>query len=85
MKKLSKIHSRNTLIKIYQSFLSPHFENADVLYDQRNNESIFLRTKNDQCNAAISITDAIKGASQMKWYNEIALESLKLRQWFRKH
>ena len=37
-----------------------------------------------QYNAALAITGAIKGTSQMKLLNELGLESLEFRQWFRK-
>ena len=34
-------------------------------------------------NAALAITGAIRGTSQTKLYNELGLESLKFRRWFR--
>ena len=37
-----------------------------------------------QYNAALTITGAIKGISQMKLYSELGLESLEVRRWFRK-
>ena len=37
-----------------------------------------------QYNAALAITGAIKGTSQLKIYNELGLESLKFRRWFRR-
>ena len=36
-----------------------------------------------QCNAALAITGAIKGTSQQKIYNEVGLESLHFKRWFR--
>ena len=37
-----------------------------------------------QYNAALAVTDAIKDTSQLKIYNDIANESLKLRRWYRR-
>ena len=37
-----------------------------------------------QYNAALAITGAILGTSQQKIYNELALESLRFRRWFRR-
>ena len=37
-----------------------------------------------QYNTAFAITGAIKGTSQQKFYNELGLESLPFRRWFRR-
>ena len=37
IRKLSKILRRNSLITIYKSFVRPHLDYGDVLYDQPNN------------------------------------------------
>ena len=37
-----------------------------------------------QYNACLAITDAIRGTSKEKRYQELGLESLQLRQWYRK-
>ena len=37
-----------------------------------------------QYNAALAITGAIRGSSREKLYQELGLESLKQRRWFRK-
>ena len=37
-----------------------------------------------QYNAALAITGAIKGTSQLKIYKGLGLESLKFRRWFRR-
>ena len=39
IKKLSNILPRNSLIAIYKSFVRPHLDNGDLIYDQPNNES----------------------------------------------
>ena len=47
----------------YESFVRPHFDYGDVLYDQPNNESLCQKTESVQYNAAPAITGAIKGSS----------------------
>ena len=55
-----------------------------ILYDQPNNKSFSQKIETVQYNAALVITGAIKGTSQIKVYNELGLESLEFRRWFRK-
>ena len=83
-RKLSKILPQMSLIIIYKSFARPHLDYGDALYDQPNNERFCQKFESDQYNAALAITGGIKGLSQMKLYNELGLESLKFRRWFRK-
>ena len=48
--------------------------------------TIFFHQKTEslQCNAALAITGAIRGTSKEKIYQELGLESLQQRQWYRK-
>ena len=55
-----------------------------ILYDQPNNKSFSQKIETVQYNAALAITGAIKGTSQIKVYNELGLESLEFRRSFRK-
>ena len=84
IRKLSKILPRNSLITIYKSFVRPHLDYGDVLYDQPNNEDLCQKIESVQCNAALAIRGVIRGTSQMKLYNELGLESLRFSCWFRK-
>ena len=83
IKRLSHILPRKSLITIYKSFIRPHLDYCDVIYDQPNNESFCSKIEWIQYNAALAITGAIRGTSQTKLYNELGLESLKFRRWFR--
>ena len=83
IKSLSHILPRKSLITIYKSFIRPHLDYCDVIYDQPNNESFCSKIEQLQYNAALAITGAIRGTSQTKLYNELGLESLKFRRWFR--
>ena len=60
------------LITIHKTFIRPHLDYGDVLY-----ESI-------QYNACLALTGAIRGASEEKIYQELGLESLRDRRWCRK-
>ena len=57
---------------------------VELIYGQPNNEIFCQQIESVQCNASLAITGGIKGTSRLKLYNEIGLESLKFRRWFRK-
>ena len=84
IKRLSKMLPRHSLLTICKSFVRPHLDYGDVLYDQLNNKSFCQKIETVQYNAALAITGAIKGTSQIKLYNELGLESLEFRRLFRK-
>ena len=83
IKRLSNTLPRKSLLTIYKSFIRPHLDYCDIIYDQPNNESFCTKIEHIQYNAALAITGAIKGTSQTKLYKELGLESLKFRRWFR--
>ena len=72
------------MIIIYKSFVRPHLDYGDLIYDQPNNESFCQQIESAQYNASVAIAVGIKGTSRLKLYNEIGLEPLKSRRWFRK-
>ena len=80
IKILSLTLSRKSLLTIYKSFARPNLDYADLIYDKPFNESIFLliskKIEMVQCKAALVITDAIKGTSRDRLYQEFGLESL---------
>ena len=45
IKRLSHILPRKSLITIYKSFIRPHLDYCDVIYDQPNNESFCSKLK----------------------------------------
>ena len=71
IKRLSKMLPRHSLLTIYKSFVKPHLDYGDILYDQPNNKSFCKIIETVQYNAALAITSAIKGASQIKLYIEL--------------
>ena len=64
---------RKSLIIIYKSFVRPHLDYGDLIYDQPNNESFCQQIEIAQYNASVAIAVGIKGTSRLKLYNEIAL------------
>ena len=69
LRKLQNILPRPALLTIYKYFIRPHLDYGV--------ESI-------QYNAALALTGAIRGSSREKLYQELGLESLQLRRWYRK-
>ena len=84
IKKLQPLIPRAALLTTYKSFLRPHLDYGDVIYDRAFNESFQNKLESVQYNAALAITGAIRGSSREKLYQELGLESLKSRQWYRK-
>ena len=84
IQKLNKTLPCHSLITICKSFVRPHLDYGDIIYDQPNNESFTQKIERIQYKAAFAVTGAIKGTSQCKLYSELGFESLKFRRWFRK-
>ena len=75
MKGIGVIHKLNKTppwdsLMIYKSFLRPHLDYGDIIYDQLNNESFTQKIERIQYKAALAITGPIKGTSQNKFYSE---------------
>ena len=74
----------STLNAIYKAFVRPYLDYSDILYDQTYSTSFHQKLESIQYNACLAITDAIRGTSKEKLYQELNLESLQLRCWSRK-
>ena len=75
---------RKSLVTIYKSFISPHLNYVDVVYDRASKESFHQSLEYLQYSAAIAITGAIRGKSSEKLFQELGLETLKSRRWLKK-
>ena len=84
LRKLHNILPGSALLIIYKSFIRPHLDYGDIIYDQAYNASFYQNLELLQYNACLAITGAIRGTSKEKLYEELGLESLQLRRWFRK-
>ena len=58
---LNNILPPSPLWTFYRSFVRPHFDYGDVIYDQRENESFSSKTERVQYNMSLAITGAITG------------------------
>ena len=61
IRKMNLLLSRSSLLTIYKSFVKPHLDNGDVIYDQSNNSCLSDKIETLQYNAALAITGAIRG------------------------
>ena len=84
LRKLRHSILRKLLLSIYKTFLRPHLDYCDIIYDKSHNEKFTDTLESIQYNAALAITGAIKGTSREKLYNELGLEYLKDRRWMRR-
>ena len=84
---LRKLHNtlpRLPLLTIYKSFIRPHLDYGDIIYDQAYNVLFHQKLESIQYNSALAIAGTIRGTSTEKLYNELGLETLKKRRWYRK-
>ena len=75
--------SKQSQVTIYKSFVMPHLDYGDLIYDQPDNEIFYQQIESVQYNASLAITGAITGTSRLKLYSKIGLKFLNCRQWFR--
>ena len=59
LRKLQNLLSRSTLITIYKSFVRPHLDYGDTLFDQTYNSSFHQKLESIQYNASLALTGAI--------------------------
>ena len=76
IKRLYHYLPRNSLLTIYRSYVRPHLDYCDVIYDQPHNATFSRKIETVQYNAALAITGAIKGTSYDRLYQELGLEYL---------
>ena len=84
IKRLRDILPRDSLVTIYKSFIRPHLDYGDVIYDQPNNDLFSDKIEQLQYKTCLAIKGAIQGTSREYLYNELRLESLSSRRWCRK-
>ena len=82
--KLQTLLPRDLLITVYSSFISLHLYYGDMIYDQTFNMLFQQKMETIQYYVALAITGAKRGSSREKLYEELGLETLQQRRWFRK-
>ena len=66
LRKLQSLLPLTSLLTIYKSFIRPHLDYGDVVYDQLSNDAFSNKPKTVQYNAALAITGTTKGTSREK-------------------
>ena len=84
LRKFQQILPRPSLVTICKTFIRSQLDYADIIYDQAYNSTFQDKRESIQYNACFVITGAIRGTSTEKLYQELGLESVKSRRWFRK-
>ena len=69
------------LLTIYKSFIRPHLDHGDILYDKPENQNFQNKLENVQYKVCLAITGAIQGTSRQKIYDELGLHTLIKRRW----
>ena len=73
-----------SLVPIHKSFIGPHLDYGDIIFDQVYNKSFHENLASFQYNASLAITGAIRCTSKEKLHQELGLEYLPHSCWFRK-
>ena len=76
IKQLSVNLPRNALLEMYKSFVRPHIDYGDTLYDKPSNANFQDKMQKVQYRVCLVITGGIQGTSREKFYNELGLHSL---------
>ena len=84
LRKLCNLLPRSALITIYKAFFRSYLDYGDIRYDQAFNMSFHHKLESVQYNACLFITGEIRGTSKEKRYQELGLEPLQLRLWWKK-
>ena len=63
LRKLQKILTRPSLLTIYKSFIRPHLDYGDIMYDKAYNTSFRQNLEKIQCSSALATTGAITDTS----------------------
>ena len=79
IKTFRDILPRDSLVTIYKSFMRPHLDYGDVIYDHPSNELFSDKMEQLQYKACLAIAGAIEGTLRECLYNELGLESFSSR------
>ena len=81
IRRLSVNLPRNALLTIYKSFVRPHLDYGDILYDKPSNDNFQSKMEKVQYRACLARTGGIQGTSRERLYDELGLHSLVKRRW----
>ena len=75
LRNLQTLLPRAPLITIFKSFIRPHLDYVNMIYDQTFNMLFQQIIETIQYNASLAITGAIRGSSREKLYQKLDLET----------
>ena len=73
LRKFQQILPRSSLLTIYKTFIRSQLDYADIIYDQAYNSAFHNKLESVHYNGCLAITDAIRGTSTEKIYQELGL------------
>ena len=82
--RLRRYLSRNYLLTFYKTFIRPHLDYRDVVYEYPGSASFMQKLESVHYNASSAITGSFRGTSRDKLYSELGLESLADRWFYRR-
>ena len=71
LRKLNNRLRRSSFFTIFKSFVRPHLDYGDVIFDKHYNNSFQQRLESLQCKTLLAITGANKGSSKERLYQEL--------------
>ena len=72
---------RFSLLAFYKTFVRPHLDYGDMIYDQTYNASFHRKLKSIRYSACLAITGTIRDTSYENLNQELGLETLQSRRW----
>ena len=75
---------RHSLIILYKSFIRPHLDYADLIYDQPDNVNLCNKFETCQYNGFLAINGVIRSSWKERLYQELGFEHLSLKRWLKK-
>ena len=69
---------------MYKAFVKLQLDYGDKIYDEAYNETFHQKLESMQYNACLALSEAIRESSREKPCQELGLQSLQRRRWYRK-
>ena len=70
LQKFQKTLPRPVLMTMYKTFVRPHLDHGNIIYDQAYNETFHQKRDSIQYNVCLALLGAIRGSSREKRYHD---------------
>ena len=77
LRQFQKFLPRRPLITINKSFINPHVDYGNIIYDKAYNVSFYQKLESIQYNPAVAITGAVRGHRERSFVKNDVLNTLK--------